>query len=162
MAETKDVIVSRTFDAPLDKVWALWTDAEMVKQWWGPQYFTAPTVRMDFTVGGEFALCMHGAAGPGMPESDYWNAGTYKEIEPMKRIVQEMTFADADGKPVPASYYHMPGDWPDTQTVTTVFEEVEPGKTKVTVTETGIPAGMGEGAGMGWQQQFDKIVGLLA
>jgi uncharacterized protein YndB with AHSA1/START domain len=37
MAETKkDIVVTRVFDAPVELVWRAWTEAEQVRQWWGP------------------------------------------------------------------------------------------------------------------------------
>ena len=31
-----DVVVSRTFKAPVEQVWKAWTDPELVKRWWEP------------------------------------------------------------------------------------------------------------------------------
>jgi len=46
-------------------------------------------------------------------------------------------------------------------TATVTFEEVDDGKTKLTVSEVGIPGEMSEPARMGWEQQFDKLAKLL-
>jgi uncharacterized protein YndB with AHSA1/START domain len=43
---------------------------------------------------------------------DYWSAGTYKEIVPMKKIVVTDSFADENGKIVSASYYGMDPSFP--------------------------------------------------
>ena len=32
---THDVVVTRTFDVPLDRVWRAWSDPELVTRWWG-------------------------------------------------------------------------------------------------------------------------------
>jgi uncharacterized protein YndB with AHSA1/START domain len=44
---------------------------------------------------------------------------------------------------------------------TVTFEEVEAGKTKLTVREVGIPGEMGEPARMGWEQSLDKLAESL-
>jgi len=37
------IVIERVFDAPKEMVWKAWTDPEMVKKWWGPEGFTAPS-----------------------------------------------------------------------------------------------------------------------
>lgn len=54
----RDIVISRMSNAPRDKVWQAWSDPELVKLWWGPKGFTAPTCSIDFRVGGTFLLCM--------------------------------------------------------------------------------------------------------
>ena len=34
--EDKKIIVKREFHAPLKNVWAAWTEAELLDQWWAP------------------------------------------------------------------------------------------------------------------------------
>ena len=43
-AATKDFAVSRVFDAPRDLVWKAWTEADRLKEWFGPKGVTIPTV----------------------------------------------------------------------------------------------------------------------
>jgi uncharacterized protein YndB with AHSA1/START domain len=157
---SKELIITRVFDAPRELVWKAWTDPEHVKRWWGPQYFTAPHITIDFRVGGRFVYCMRGA-GPDGGVKNFWNTGEHVEIVPMEKIVTTMSFADEHGNPVPASYYHMSGEWPAAVTVTVTFEDATGGKTKVTVREIGIPGEMGEFARLGWEQQLDKFAETL-
>ena len=62
MSETIAPVLSftlkRTIDAPVEAVWNAWADPEMVKQWWGPDGFTAPVCRMDFREGGTTLVSM--------------------------------------------------------------------------------------------------------
>lgn len=51
------IVISRIFNAPRELVWKAWTDPEMIKQWWGPEGFTAPSAKVDLRVGGEVYLC---------------------------------------------------------------------------------------------------------
>jgi hypothetical protein len=44
--EAHDVIVTRKFDAPRERIWRAWSDPDEVMKWWGPQGFTSPMCRM--------------------------------------------------------------------------------------------------------------------
>jgi uncharacterized protein YndB with AHSA1/START domain len=156
-----EVIVSRILDAPRDKVWKAWTDPEVVKQWWGPRDFTAPHISIDLRVGGRFIYSMRGA-GPDGDVKDYWNTGEHRQIVPLKKIVATMRFADEEGRPVPASHYRMPGKWPKELLVTATFADSRGGRTKLTVREAGIPREVAGLARLGWEQQLDKFVDVLA
>ncbi|BDA79325.1 ATPase [Leptospira kobayashii] len=149
------VHVSRTFNAPLDKVWNVWNDVESMKKWWGPKDYTAPVIKNDFRVGGSFLLSMQSPSG-----EMFWNSGTYKEIIPSKKIVSMMAFSDENGKIVPGAEVKVPGIWPDEISVTVEFKESN-GKTEVTVEEVGIPYIMKLMAKLGWEQQFDKLETLF-
>lgn len=59
--DKNEITISRIFDAPRESVWKMWTDPKEVKKWWGPKDFTAPEIKIDFTVGGKYLYCMRGA-----------------------------------------------------------------------------------------------------
>lgn len=48
--------VERLVSAPVEKVWAVWTEAETIKSWWGPKDFTSPVIKNNFQVGGRYLL----------------------------------------------------------------------------------------------------------
>jgi uncharacterized protein YndB with AHSA1/START domain len=147
--------VVHVFNAPVDKVWQIWTDAEMMKKWWSPKDFTAPVIKSDFRVGGSFLLSMRDPNG-----KMFWNAGRYTEIIQNQKIVSAMAFSDENGNVVPASTYGIPGEWPEIVHITVEFKDFGD-KTQVTVDETGIPLIMSVFSKMGWGQQFDKFDELL-
>lgn len=160
MAEN-EVLITRTFDVPLEKVWKAWSDSEMFKKWWGPQGFTCPVANIDFRVGGKYHAAMHGPAGTEF-DKDMWSTGTYKEIVEMKKIVYTDSFADEKGNAVPASEYGMQG-FPDETTVTVTFEE-ENGKTKMMMKHsglTGVDQKMLSDMQQGWNESFDKMAHSL-
>jgi len=33
----REILITRTFEAPRDLVWQMWTTAEHLQQWWGPK-----------------------------------------------------------------------------------------------------------------------------
>jgi len=145
----------RTFDASRDKVWQVWSDEDSIKHWWGPRGYTAPFIRNDLRVGGTYLWAMKSSKG-----EMFWNTGVYQEVVPNKRIVSTLSFADENGKTIPGSKAPVQGRWPDAVTIIVEFSESS-GKTKVTVTEVGLPLMVKILSSVAWQQQFDKIEGLL-
>ena len=155
---SKTLVITRVLDAPVEKVWAAWTEPEQIKKWWGPKDFTAPSITVDLREGGKYHFCMHGKPAPDMAEQDFWSGGTYEEIVPLKKLVYLDSFADAEGNLVPAANYGMP-DFPDTMRVTLEFETQPDGKTKMTLHHEGVPDGGDNAANMetGWNQSLDKL-----
>ncbi len=148
----KELIITRIFDAPRERIWKAWTEPERLKKWWGPKIFTAPVIKNDLRVGGRYLYCMRGPDG-----KDYWSTGVYREIVHMERIVVTDSFADEKGNVVPASHYGLIGDWPLELQVTVTFEEIG-GKTKMILRHEGIPEGpMRDLTQTGWSESFDKL-----
>src|ERR1700750_2876898 len=85
-SNTKDreLLLSRTLEAPIDLVWEVWAKAEHIAQWWGPYCFTNTITKMDMVPGGEWDLVMHGPDG-----TDYKNKSVFKEIVKNQKIVYE-------------------------------------------------------------------------
>lgn len=148
--------ITRIFDAPRELVWKAWTDPEHLMRWWGPQYFTSPTCRIDLRVGGSYLFCMRSPDG-----QDYYSTGVFKRIDPLNELVYTDSFADEHGNVVPGSHYGMGEDFPLEQEVTVTFEDLGD-KTKMTLKHAGMPAGEhGEMAEIGWNQSFDKLAESL-
>jgi uncharacterized protein YndB with AHSA1/START domain len=82
--ETREMRITRTFKAPIDIMWEVWTNPEHIVHWWGPNGFTSTIHKMDFHEGGEWRLTLHGPDG-----TDYPNKSIFKEIIPYKKIVFE-------------------------------------------------------------------------
>lgn len=160
----KELVITRVFDAPRERVWRNWTDPEEVKKWWGPKDFIAPHISMDFRVGGKYVYCMRGAAGPDAPIKDYWSTGKFTEIMPMEKIMLIDSFADEKGNIVPATYYGMSKDFPLEMPIMIVFEEYNGGKTKLTLKYfdvSGINATDLSNMEQGWNQSLDKFAEAL-
>jgi uncharacterized protein YndB with AHSA1/START domain len=158
----QDLVITRIFDAPRDLVWKAWTEPERVKQWWGPRDFTCPVAKIDLRVGGKYLFCMQSDSGPDTWQKGIWSTGVYREIVPMERLVWTDSFADENGNVVPATHYGMGDDFPLEMLVTVTFEELEDGKTKMTLWHVGLPAGeMKEQTGAGWNESLDKLAESL-
>ena len=82
--ENREMRISKTFKAPMELVWKVWTDPEHIVNWWGPAGFTSTIHKMDFHEGGEWKLTLKGPDG-----TDYPNRSIFKEIILSKKIVFE-------------------------------------------------------------------------
>jgi len=156
--ETKGecITITRTFDAPRERVWEQWTDPNHYMCWWGPKDFTAPYAKLDLRPGGKYLSCMRGPDG-----KEYWDAGKYEEIDNLKRIVYTDFFADEHGNPVAPSYYGMKGDEPVEMAVQVNLEDIG-GKTRLTLEQCGLTdRDMLDQSKEGWNQSFDKLAQCL-
>jgi uncharacterized protein YndB with AHSA1/START domain len=149
------VSTERTFNASEADLWRLWNDPDAIQKWWGPKGYTALVVRNDVRPGGSYLWAMKSAKG-----RSFWTTGTYKDVVIDKRLVSTMSFSNERGEATPGSQVSAPGKWPNEITVVVEFSEFE-GKTRVTVTEVGIPLITYPMSKIGWAQQFDKIERLL-
>ncbi len=149
------VSVEHTFNGSVADLWKVWNDPESIKKWWGPKGYSGLVLQNDVRDGGSFLWAMKSDKG-----KMNWNTGTYQEVVANKKLVSTMSFATEDGKRIPGSQVAVPGQWPDQITVIVEFSEAE-GKTKVTVTEVGVPLIVSPLMKIAWGQQFDKIQSLL-
>ena len=154
--DTKELTITRTFDASQELLWRAWTDPEFLKRWWGPKDFTTPYARIDLRIGGKYLNCMRSPDG-----KDYWSTGTYKEIIPMKKIVCTDSFADNQGNVISAALYSMNPDFPPEMLVTVDFKDFY-GKTVLTITHEGLPDSEKEMCAQGWNESLDKLDKLLS
>ena len=88
----KSIIVSREFDAPIEKVWQAYTDSQLLDQWWGPSAWRAETKRMNFKPGGHWLYAMVGPGG-----EKHWALMNYIAIDPLKGYDIEDAFCDEEG-----------------------------------------------------------------
>ena len=132
---TKNLSVTRTFDAPVEKVWKQWSESENVMRWWGPTGFTSPFAKMDFREGGVSLVCMRAPKEFG--GFDMYNTWSYKKIVPHERIEFVLNFSDKDGNKLdPAKMGLPPGIPLDVPHVIT-FKSLGDNKTEMTVNEYG-------------------------
>jgi uncharacterized protein YndB with AHSA1/START domain len=155
-SETKDLVVSRTFDAPVAEVWKYWAESEGVKKWWGPTGFTAPLAKMDFREGGTSLVCMRAPNG-----QDFYNTWTYRKIEPLKRIEFILGWADKFGQKIDPVTMGLPPDIPQEVRHVVTFKDVG-GKTELTVAEYGYESDQTRDLSKaGLEQCLDKMAAAL-
>jgi uncharacterized protein YndB with AHSA1/START domain len=124
-SKTQDFVISRTFEAPRDLVWKAFTEADRLKQWFGPKGFGREVSKLDFRVGGTYHYSLRVPDGSLM-----WGKWVFREIDPKNRIVVISGFSDEKGG---ITRHPMAPAWPLEMLSTFTFEDDGPGKTKVTV-----------------------------
>ena len=150
------VVIERSFDAPADLIWRMWTDPEHFKAWYGPDGATIPVAMMDVRVGGTRLVCMEvqSPAGP----MQMWFTGEYREVVQNERLVYTESMCDENGNVASPADMGMPPGHPITTEVRVEFAGVS-GRTTMVMTHIGIPAGS-PGA-TGWAMALDKLVALV-
>jgi uncharacterized protein YndB with AHSA1/START domain len=158
----EDFVISRTFHAPRELVWKVFTDPEHMNHWWGPKGFTMRTAKMDFRPGGTYHYCMSSPDGHEM-----WGKFVYSEIVPPEKLVVINSFSDEKGS---LTRHPMSSTWPLEMLSTFTFTEKD-GKTTFTVRWSPLNASAEERktfdegrAGMqgGWGGTLDQLEAYLA
>lgn len=113
--------VTAEFDAPVERVWQVWSDPRRLERWWGPPTYPATVLDHDLTPGGVVTYLMTG------PEGDkhhgWWRV---RAVEPPHRLEFEDGFGDAPDRPTPGL--------PPTTAVVTLTER--PGGTRMEIVST--------------------------
>ena len=158
MSEPQEwVRIEREFDAPIETVWQMWTDADLFASWYGPMGFAVPVAEIDLTVGGTRKICMEMKT----PERtmQMWFTGVFKEITAPRRLTYTEAMCDAEGTLLSPKDMGMPEGTPDITEVIVDLAETD-GGTRMIMIHKGVPAGSaGEG---GWMQAFDKLATRLS
>jgi uncharacterized protein YndB with AHSA1/START domain len=87
-----DILMTRIFDAPRDLVWRCITEADLIKQWYGPRGHEMVLCEHDIRVGGAWRNV---SRTPGGKTVGF--RGIYKEITPTTRLVSTESFDDFPG-----------------------------------------------------------------
>ncbi len=152
----RDLIVTRVFDASVERLWKAWTDSEQVMRWWGPNGFTCPVAKMDFRVGGASLVCMRAPKEFG--GQDMYSTWTYTKIVPLREIEYLHHFADKDGNRVDPATQGLPPDMPYEVRNLVTFKAVGDHQTEMIVTEYDWTVGhMMELSKQGLEQCLDKM-----
>jgi uncharacterized protein YndB with AHSA1/START domain len=144
--------LTRFIRADRPRVFAAWTQPELMKRWMGPGKMFAGDVTADLRPGGHYRVEMKGwIDGPpdaaSSPEDRVVTAhGTYQEIVPDERLT-----------------YTWNGSWdPTGETLVTVNFRDVPGGTEIRLTHERISADAArEGYKMGWTSTLDKLAKQL-
>lgn len=142
----RELIITRTFDAPARIVFEAWTRPELMMRWWAPRSFgiTLLSCEADVRTGGSYRLVF------GNPGSDrpMEFVGRYIEVTPPTRLVWTNEEVD-DGA------------------VTTVTFEERDGKTLLVLrdlypSKDALDAAVASGSTSGFGEQFEQLDQLLA
>ena len=150
------LVIERIFDAPVEAVWALWTDPEQFAAWYGPNGASIPMADLDVRIGGLRRVCLE-VQTPNGPMS-LWFTGEYREIVDNRRLVYTESMSDEDGRILAPSDLGMSHDHPRVTEVVVELDDLD-GRTRMTLTHRGVPADS-PGA-TGWAMALDKLATLI-
>lgn len=142
--ENDTLKVTRLFKAPRERVFAAFTTAESMNQWFGCGGKTT-TCTTDFRVGGSYRLETR------EPDSGevFTVTGTYREITPPAKVVFTWTYEGDE-------------DWAGCESVVSVEFKAVGDQTELTLTHTGFPSAESRSNhGQGWNTCMDKMDALL-
>ncbi len=151
------VVIERTFDAPVELIWQMWTVPEHFQAWYGPNGATIPVANIDLRVGGIRLVCML-VQTPNGP-MHMWFTGEYREVVENKRLVYTEAMCDENGNITSPADLGMPEGHPVTTEVRVDLEDVG-GRTMMVMTHAGIPAESPGAAG--WTMALDKLTAYVA
>jgi uncharacterized protein YndB with AHSA1/START domain len=143
----REIHIERVFDAPRERVFAVYVDPQLIPQWWGPRDTTTVVEEMEPKTGGAWRFATETADG-----SKIIFRGYYREVTPPERIVQTFEW---DG---------MPG-YVSVETAT--FEDLGDGRTRIVSTSVFHTAEERDGmldSGMerGLNETYDRLDEILA
>lgn len=82
---SREFVIARTFDAPRELVWKVWTEPAHIRNWWGPRIFSCSRCEIDLKVGGAYLYAMRAEDG-----SEFPLKGRFLEIVVPEKIVMTM------------------------------------------------------------------------
>lgn len=141
-----EVLVTRIFEAPRERVFRAWTDPDAVAEWYGPANFDTPRerVNIDLRVGGRWELTMIQRGG----ERQFSIGYEIVELAPPELIVLR-----AD--PMPEAGMREP------TVVRVEFHDHGP-KTRMTLSDGPLPPEGRERAEAGYNAALDKLAVLVS
>ena len=152
-------VINRSFGAPIETLFEMWTNPEHLAQWMGPTGSTMKIIEGNIRAGGGVFYSMSVGEGPTM-----YGKTQYKEITKPNRLVYTQQFSDEKGN---VSRHPMAPSWPETMLTTVVLTPEGPDQTRLTVTwevygkaspeemETFVKSRAGMTGG--WTGSFDKL-----
>ncbi len=88
----QEIVLTRLFDAPRNRVFEACTNPDLISEWWGPRRFTTIVDKMDVRPGGMWRFINRDAEG-----NEYAFHGVYHEIRSPERIVDTFEFEGTPG-----------------------------------------------------------------
>jgi uncharacterized protein YndB with AHSA1/START domain len=144
----RDLVLTRTFDAPRSLVFGAWVDPKHLASWWGPHGFTNPVCEADAKPGGAIRIDMRAPDGTVFPMT-----GTFHEVSPPERLVFTSVAVGEGGKTL-------------IKVRNTVTMTERDGKTTVTldarVLELDPDFPGAAGMEQGWSQSLERLAALVA
>lgn len=151
-------VINRSFAAPIDQMFELWTDPKHFSQWLAPTGFDMSFIRADIKAGGGTFYRMSNES------LEMYGRAHYLEIERPRRIVYTQQFCDENEN---ISRHPLAPTWPETMLTTVTLTEEGPAQTRVTIQwevhgeatpeERDVFNKAKGGMTQGWTGSFDKL-----
>ena len=157
-ANKPPITLDRTFKAPVERLWRMWTTKDGLEKWWAPEGFTSEVRRVDVRVGGGFEIVMTArlqaiidhltAAGVGVTNA---SKGDYTEVVTNARLAYDNAVD------------FVPGVAPYSMATTVTLTATAGGGTRLLV----VTGAMHDDhwtnmAKLGWEGQLQKLAAALA
>jgi uncharacterized protein YndB with AHSA1/START domain len=94
----RDLVLERTIAVAPERVWAAWTDPELIVQWFTPAPWKTVGADIDLRPGGGSVITMESPEGEQFP-----NAGCYLVVEPERLLIFTSVMTDGFRPVVPAN-----------------------------------------------------------
>jgi uncharacterized protein YndB with AHSA1/START domain len=142
----QEVLITRIFEAPRERVFKAWTDPAEVAAWFGPEHMDTPRdgIHIDLRVGGRYELTMVRRSGDGEFSIGY---------DILELVEPELIVLRSD--PMPQTGMHEP-------TVVRVEFHDHGDKTRMTLSDSPLPPEGRDHAAAGWSAAFDKLAAHVA
>ncbi len=103
----QELIISRTFKAPILLVWEAFSTAENLAKWWGSKGFETVVKQFQFEINGVFHYGLKSPDG-----SIMWGIFNYKEIDKPSKLAFTNAFSNEEGEKVQAPEIPFGKHWP--------------------------------------------------
>ncbi len=140
--DRRDVYLTlrRTIGAPVEAVYAAWTDVEIMRRWFAPGDLEVARAVAEVQAGGRFLVEMRGADG-----ESHVTRGVYREVVPNRRLVHTWRWEGSDVESL----------------VTVTFEPESADTTRLTLTHSRFAdAEAGDRHAKGWAGCLAKLEAL--
>ena len=163
LADEDKFVINRSFEAPQEVVFEMWTNPEHLARWLPPAGMEMRFLRADIRPGGGSLYCMSNAA------ITMYGRAHYEEVRRPDLLVYTQQFCDAQEN---VARHPMAPVWPETMRTTVAFNAEGPERTRVTVSwevagkasKEELDAFLAHRGSMtqGWTGSFDKLEAVLA
>lgn len=135
--------LERMFDAPIERVFAAFTDPTELPRWWGPHGFTTPGIDLELRAGGSYRLTMQ------PPDGEAFHlSGDFLDVQRPSRLCFTFNWEEPDPD--------------DCETVVVLSLESTEGTTRVLLSQGEFAtAGRLDLHRGGWADSFEKLDALL-
>lgn len=133
------ILITRDFAAPRDRVYRAWTTPELVKRWWAGKRGNVRSVDIDLRVGGQWRYVM-------IANGSYEVAfhGEYREITTNERLVHTEVYETPGALDVEAPVVTVTFAESGDRTTVTMVIETHTKELRDTILESGMEGGMQE------------------